>query len=1090
MRRRRILSILSCSALGLAVGASTASAAATISDDTTNKVITITGDASSYQLKLDYNNKAVITSYKVGTHETLGTATGGGIYSALTTDDSTWVTSLSGVTGLTRSISGNVVTVSFSTSLASETWTLTANGNDVVFKLSRTYSGSASIKQQGTPSINLAQHTADVVRWPGDGSSWPVEPASISSGGFGDYWIGSTSPHRTSMRVSKEQQSFSVLNESGAYALKVTGTSSAGATARGATTVAQRLPDSGTGGMLRMNLYTANAGQSYALTPTMPDGSAPADPPNYDTSASTPAPTGYWSHTSTRGEDLYAPVSVTSGTTVWTQLTLAPASYSSYYDLGTLTGLGSVANLSKSINDLGRFTITDKAQLGYYEGPNWRSELVPSEEHWIAQLVDGFQQDKAGAIGAMEGGLKDQRDSLQDSSGHLYTGVTTVNQATSWGRNLPDSQTGYALAVLGTYYMNGSTSWLGGFRTSVEKALDYEQSAYASSSTNLIPVSYAAHNPGLHSNEYWEAAWWTGEIGTGVIGQPNAYTSAMYYDALRRWATVEGTVFSDTTKAAYYNGLANTLKTNYNLDAGSGGTWSGAANAPRFSAQPGQPAYLPVIGAALKSDLLSAQRRRDMAAAYIQSLRSTGTDFLVNNVFDLDGSGAFSDYTHLGTDGGMYGQGVGDGYAAFPAADDRANAKYFTEKWLGKAMSNWYGSSNFSRSAAQLGADTDFPSIGNMGAGLYHDIFGFQPGDQKLVIAPFIWSDLVGSTVNYTWRGQAVTVAYNGLDKFTVTIPSMPSGASVDVRFLNQTPSRGGYVVKTGSSAATVSADADGTVHKAITSAGTTTVELANPDPDPVISSADDNGGAITYNPAWSYSTTVSAYRNGNAHYTNSTGAYAQYAFTGTGVRVIGGKGLDHGRMSVSIDGTTVASGIETYANVALAQQELFRRSGLTPGSHTIRITVDGTKSASSSNTYVDLDAIDVDTGWTTTNDMASGITYTSGWQTTTTPTDYVNGDAHYSNVAGDYAQWTFTGTAVRVLGGLSPDHGKADVSIDGGTPVTVDAYAASVQPRQELFKRTGLSPGSHTIRVTIDHTKNASASDYYVDLDAFETAG
>jgi hypothetical protein len=829
-----------------------ARATPTITNNTAAGTVTITG--TNYALVFNYNLKAVITSYQQGSVQYIGAFGGGagGIFSAVLLNNTTWVTSQSLPTNPIVTVTASTVTATFSTSVADETWTFVANDAFVTFQLSRTYTGSYNITEQGTPVIDLAQTVSSNIRWTEDGGNWPVEPAGPATGYFPAYWIGSTSGNRTETRISKEQISFSILNNAASSALQVLGTSSASGVLRGHATVANRLPDS-YGGYLRLFVHVANAGLSYVLTPTMPDGSIPSST-YYSCAVTAPPPQGYWGHTSTRSETLFAGISANAGDTVWSELTFQPDNYTSYYNLGTLVGLPSVTNLSQLINDYGRFAITDKAQAGYFEGPNWRSELVASEMHWLAQLIDTFPSAKPGAVGALKGGLSDIRDYLQTSDGHVYTGTTTVIKSNSWGRNLSDSQSGFVLGVVNAYYMSGDSAWLSGMKVSCENALNYALSAYADPSTRLTRVDVAAYAPTLLSNEYWEAAWFSGKNDPSCIGKPNGYTSAMLYDAMTRWALIEGSVLGDSTNAAYYSGIAATMQSSYNADITAGGAWLSSINAPMFSTTTAAVHYLPVIGAALKSNLLSPARRQAAAIGYLRACVANGVAFLVNNVYDLGNASVLADYNHLGTDGGLYGCAAGDGYAVFIAAKDRVNAKAFTNAWISVPPSNWYGGSWFLRdgtiSTGPEGHDNDFPSTANMAWGFYHYILGFQPSSSGLTIAPFIWSDLVGSTATYEFLGQQIVVNYQGIDQFQITIPSGSSGSTLTVRWPGQA-ANSPYTVKAGVTSYSVTSDGDGYVNWTLSGPGTYVVQLVDADEAVLVMDNDGPGWASGGTPAF-----------------------------------------------------------------------------------------------------------------------------------------------------------------------------------------------------------------------------------------------
>ena len=129
----------------------------------------------------------------------------------------------------------------------------------------------------------------------------------------------------------------------------------------------------------------------------------------------------------------------------------------------------------------------------------------------------------------------------------------------------------------------------------------------------------------------------------------------------------------------------------------------------------------------------------------------------------------------------------------------------------------------------------------------------------------------------------------------------------------------------------------------------------------------DDANTALTYTGDWTHANAS------NSNYTSgdydSTESWSQQAgdtmsvtFTGTAVQWIGPKNNNGGIADVSVDGTQVAT-VDTYnASGKEFQQLLFSTSGLAAGSHTLTITVTGTKDAASSAATVVVDAINVPT--------------------------------------------------------------------------------------------------------------------------------
>ncbi|MDT4905015.1 MAG: hypothetical protein QOH52_3031 [Pseudonocardiales bacterium] len=130
----------------------------------------------------------------------------------------------------------------------------------------------------------------------------------------------------------------------------------------------------------------------------------------------------------------------------------------------------------------------------------------------------------------------------------------------------------------------------------------------------------------------------------------------------------------------------------------------------------------------------------------------------------------------------------------------------------------------------------------------------------------------------------------------------------------------------------------------------------------------DDPDSALQYSGTWSHvadqSYTGGDYKKTES-FSNTAGDSVTVAFSGTAVRWIGSKTNNHGYADVYLDGTKQATVDDSGAQ---NQAVLFSRSGLTAGPHTLKIVVDGTHSAGSTDNFVSIDAIDVPTGSGTSN--------------------------------------------------------------------------------------------------------------------------
>ncbi|MFE3852092.1 RICIN domain-containing protein [Streptomyces griseorubiginosus] len=123
---------------------------------------------------------------------------------------------------------------------------------------------------------------------------------------------------------------------------------------------------------------------------------------------------------------------------------------------------------------------------------------------------------------------------------------------------------------------------------------------------------------------------------------------------------------------------------------------------------------------------------------------------------------------------------------------------------------------------------------------------------------------------------------------------------------------------------------------------------------------------------------------------------------------------------------------------------------------------------------------------WNHVDDRAAGVTYSGTWSNWNDTKD-MNGTEKFTSTAGNYAEFSFTGSGVRYLGMTQPNMGKVDVYLDGTlAQAGIDAYAPTVTKQVPLFEKTDLAAGPHTLRVVCTGTKNTASSGAVCALDAF----
>ncbi len=240
-------------------------------------------------------------------------------------------------------------------------------------------------------------------------------------------------------------------------------------------------------------------------------------------------------------------------------------------------------------------------------------------------------------------------------------------------------------------------------------------------------------------------------------------------------------------------------------------------------------------------------------------------------------------------------------------------------------------------------------------------------------------------------------------------------------------------------------------------------VEITTPDPEPAdpdagFQSVDDRDPALTYVGTWNNDSN-SAFYEGTARYTNAVNASVEFTFTGTAVRWYGQNDTNFGTADVYLDGSFVktvnVNGSPTVGKI------LFEALNLSNTEHTIKVvrktqTIDidrfAYRVATPEQTFTKVDA------------LSNLITYSGVW-TEDHNQAFDNGNAKYTAAANAYAEMTFQGTAVRWYGQHDTNFGSASVYLDGALVETVNVNGTAASGLL-LFERTGLSAGTHTIRI------------------------
>ena len=264
-------------------------------------------------------------------------------------------------------------------------------------------------------------------------------------------------------------------------------------------------------------------------------------------------------------------------------------------------------------------------------------------------------------------------------------------------------------------------------------------------------------------------------------------------------------------------------------------------------------------------------------------------------------------------------------------------------------------------------------------------------------------------------------------------------------------------------------------------------------------SSLEDEDSVVIVNtdPSVTYSRSPERYTpphstGATAAYLPWAGEYAELTFVGTSVRIYGSKDSNRGIADIYLDDfTTPVASVDMYAPVEDNYPVLLYNSGrLTEGTHTVRFACSGRTSGGS--TYVVLDRFE--TTMSTINEVTELIgnldstrVYYSVTPSRYPPPNSTGGLQSYLRTPSTYAEFTFTGTSVKIYGSRDNNRGFADIYLDDmTTPVaSVDMNIPAEDFYPALLYYSGRIPyGPHTVRFLC--SGRTTSGDTWIALDRF----
>ena len=241
----------------------------------------------------------------------------------------------------------------------------------------------------------------------------------------------------------------------------------------------------------------------------------------------------------------------------------------------------------------------------------------------------------------------------------------------------------------------------------------------------------------------------------------------------------------------------------------------------------------------------------------------------------------------------------------------------------------------------------------------------------------------------------------------------------------------------------------------------------------------DDGNAAWSYTGSWA-TWSGSGPHASTMHYSNATGATASFTFQAPArFKLFFQKAANRSNILVSVDGGTPVL-VNAYNATSLWQQSYTSDMYSDTNSHTVTISTPG------DSKYIDVDAIQIvappmPQGVGMYDDGNAAWSYTGSWATWSGSGPHAS-TMHYSNATGATASFTFQAPArFKLFFQKAANRSNILVSVDGGTPVLVNAYNATSLWQQSYTSDMYSDTNSHTVTIS------TPGDSKYIDVDAIQ---
>ncbi len=448
-------------------------------------------------------------------------------------------------------------------------------------------------------------------------------------------------------------------------------------------------------------------------------------------------------------------------------ITLSYFDFDEKYGRGDLKGING-SQVSAVLNTIARIGVIDSLHFG---GNSWHTPYGPIclHEQYIAQM--GLAINDPQYLKGYQSCLDFYRDHAIKPDGRVYSRWAYTNEdampgqfneygfyEAQWGI-LMDSNTDLVTNVAELYDQNGDINWVRTHQLSCEKALDWLLKR--DSNGNGLVEMMTDNSAQKKSSDWIDIIWASYE---------NAFVNAKLYHALVKWAGVEAQL-GNTEKAKYYNDFAAKLKASFNKSINNGGFWDDEQKCyvhwrDKDGSIHGRNMVTPVNFMAIAYGICDDPARKKMILDTIEKQMVKENLFFWPIAMRTYAPGEGNDWQFpfpAYENGDLFLSWGSIGVAAYADYDPALALKY-VKNVLRQYSKDGLAYQRYGR-LKQDGLGDDILSGNSLSiVGLYQAIYGVNPLYNRFYLNPHLTKELFGTKLNYTFRGQRLTIQLDSDD--------------------------------------------------------------------------------------------------------------------------------------------------------------------------------------------------------------------------------------------------------------------------------------------------------------------------------------